>query len=310
MSKISIVTPTFNEEENIQKLCSDIKSEMEKLNIDYEHIVIDNCSTDDTVKKLREICSIDKKVKVIINKRNFGHIKSPFHGILQSTGDACILISSDFQDPINLIPLYINKWKSGSKIVLGKKISSKENSFIFLIRKFFYKFLNKISETNLTENTTGSGIFDKTIITKLKKINDPYPYLRGLLNEFSEEISVIEFDQPRRFAGKTKNNIFTLYDIGMLGIVKHSRAPLRLVTFLGFVASFFSLIVAIIYFIYKLIMWNSFDAGIAPIVIGLFVFASFQILLLGIIGEYVGILLVHIRNLPLVIEKERINFDK
>ena len=308
MTKISIVTPTFNEEENIQKICSGIKSEMEKLNINYEHIVIDNCSTDKTIENLKEICSRDKNVKVIINAKNFGHIKSPYYGILQSSGDACILMASDFQDPLELIPTYIQRWKSGAKIVLGKKTSSEENTFIFSLRKFFYKFLNKISETKLTENTTGSGIFDRSVINQLKNINDPYPYLRGLLNELSEEICIVEFNQPRRLLGKTKNNIFTLYDIGILGIIKHSRAPLRLVTFLGFVLSFFSLLTAFIYFIYKLVFWNSFDVGIAPLVIGIFGFASIQILLLGIIGEYVGILLIHLRNLPLVIEKERINF--
>jgi len=308
MTKISIVTPTFNEEENIQKICSGIKSEMEKLNINYEHIVIDNCSTDKTIENLKEICSRDKNVKVIINAKNFGHIKSPYYGILQSSGDACILMASDFQDPLELIPTYIQRWKSGAKIVLGKKTSSEENTFIFSLRKFFYKFLNKISETKLTENTTGSGIFDRSVINQLKNINDPYPYLRGLLNELSEEICIVEFNQPRRLLGKTKNNIFTLYDIGILGIIKHSRAPLRLVTFLGFVLSFFSLLTAFIYFIYKLVFWDSFDVGIAPLVIGIFGFASIQILLLGIIGEYVGILLIHLRNLPLVIEKERINF--
>lgn len=308
MTKISIVTPTFNEEENIEKLCYGIKAEMEKLNINYEHIVIDNSSTDKTINILREICSKDKNVKVIINARNYGHIKSPFHAILQSSGDACILMASDFQDPLELIPIYIQKWKSGSKIVLGKKISSEENSLVFFIRKTFYKFLNKISETKLTENTTGSGIFDKSVITQIKKINDPYPYLRGLLNELSEDISIVEFKQPKRLLGKTKNNIFTLYDIGMLGIIKHSRAPLRFVTLLGFVLSFCSLATASIYFIYKLIFWNSFSLGIAPLIIGIFGLASIQILLLGIIGEYVGILLMHLRNLPLVIEKERINF--
>ena len=308
MSKISIVTPTFNEDENIEKLCSDIKLEMEKLNVDYEHIVIDNSSTDKTIEILKRICSEDKKVKVIINTKNFGHIKSPFHGILQSSGDACILMASDFQDPLNLIPTYIKKWQNGSKIVLGKKISSDENNLFFSLRKFFYKFLNKISETKLTENTTGSGIFDKSVINQLKKINDPYPYLRGLLSELGEKISIVEFNQPKRLSGITKNNIFTLYDIGMLGIIKHSRAPLRFVTFLGFVLSFFSLLTAIIYFIYKLIFWNTFDLGIAPLIIGIFGFASIQVLLLGIIGEYVGILLIHIRNLPLVQEKERINF--
>ena len=217
-------------------------------------------------------------------------------------------MAADYQDPISLISDYVEKWKQGHKIVLGKKINSKENGFVFFLRKIFYKYLNKISETELTENTTGSGIFDKTVIKKLKNINDPYPYLRGLLSEMGEKIETIEFIQPLRKSGKTKNNLFTLYDIGMLGIVKHSRAPLRFVTLLGFIFSFFSIFTAIIYFIYKLIYWNSFELGVAPLIIGIFTFASIQILLLGIIGEYVGILLIHQRNLPLVVEKERINF--
>ena len=306
--KITVCTPTFNEKENIRELYSKIKDVFKNLNYDYEHLVIDNNSNDGTIEILKEIASEDKKFKVIINSKNYGHIKSPFHGLLQSDGDATILMASDFQDPLDLIPTYIKKWQSGSKIVLGKKISSEENNLVFSIRKFFYKFLNRISETKLTENTTGSGIFDKSVISQLKNINDPYPYLRGLLNELSDEIDVVEFNQPKRLSGKTKNNIFTLYDIGMLGIIKHSRAPLRLVTFLGFILSFFSLFTAFIYFVYKLIYWNSFEVGIAPLVIGIFGFASIQILLLGIIGEYVGILLIHLRNLPLVIEKERINF--
>jgi len=308
MTKISIVTPTYNEEENIEKLCSEIKLEMERINLDYEHIVIDNASSDKTVEILKKICLEDKNLKLIINSKNFGHIKSPFYGILQSTGDACILMASDFQDPINIISKYIKKWTSGSKIVLAKKISSQENSLMFFIRKNFYKFLNKISETQLTENTTGSGIFDRSIIEKLRKINDPYPYLRGLLNEISEKIDIVEFDQPKRLLGKTKNNFFTLYDIGMLGIIKHSRAPLRIVTLIGFAFSFFSFFIATIYFIYKIIFWESFQLGIAPLIIGIFSFASIQILLLGIIGEYIGILLIHQRNMPLVIEKERVNF--
>ncbi len=308
MTKISIVTPTFNEEKNIEKLCSDIRAEMKKNDINYEHIVIDNASTDRTTSILKKICLEDKNLKLIINSKNFGHIKSPFYGILQSTGDACILMASDFQDPINLIPKYIEKWKNGSKIVLAKKITSQENNLMFSIRKKFYKFLNKISETKLTENTTGSGIFDKSIIDKLRIINDPYPYLRGLLNEIGEKIDIIEFDQPKRLFGKTKNNFFTLYDIGMLGIIKHSRAPIRLVTLIGFVFSFLSFLTALVYLVYKLIFWNSFELGIAPLIIGIFSLASIQILLLGIIGEYIGILLIHQRNLPLVIEKERINF--
>ena len=247
-------------------------------------------------------------IKQKLYSKNYGHIKSPFYGILQTTGDACILMASDFQDPIELIPKYIQKWKEGSKIVLGEKISSGENNFLFSLRKLFYGFLNKISETKLSQNTTGSGIFDKSIIDKLKKINDPYPYFRGLLNEIGENISTIEFNQPKRFAGETKSNFFTLYDIGMLGIVKHSRMPLRFMILIGFLSSLISFGIALFYFIYKLLFWNSFELGIAPLVIGIFIFASIQILLIGIIGEYIGIILLHQRNMPLVIEKERINF--
>ena len=308
MTKISIVTPTFNEDQNIQKLCSDIKKEMEKLSLDYEHIIIDNSSTDNTIKILKEICNEDKKVKVIINSKNYGHIKSPFYGILQTTGDACILMASDFQDPVELIPEYIEKWKKGSKIVLGEKIKSEESSTIFSARKLFYKFLNKISETKLSENTTGSGIFDKTVIEKLRKVNDPYPYFRGLLNEIGETVETVKFNQPNRLLGKTKNNFFTLYDIGMLGIVKHSRMPLRFMILIGFLSSLISFGIAIFYLIYKILFWNSFELGIAPLVIGIFLFASIQILLIGIIGEYIGIILLHQRNMPLVVEKERINF--
>ncbi|MDA8890936.1 glycosyltransferase family 2 protein [Candidatus Pelagibacter sp.] len=308
MTKISIVTPTFNEEQNIKKLCSDIRNEMEKLNIEYEHIVIDNASTDKTIDIIKEICETDKKVKVIINAKNYGHIKSPVYGLMQCKGEACILMASDFQDPVNLITQYIEKWENGSKIVLGEKITSDENSFVFGIRRLFYKFLNRISDTDLTMNTTGSGIFDRSIIEKLKKINDPYPYFRGLISELGEEISTIQFNQPKREFGNTKNNFYTLYDIGMLGVVKHSKMPLRIMILLGFLFSAISLCIALFYLIYKLLFWNSFEVGVAPLIIGIFGFASLQILLLGIIGEYVSVVLTHLRNMPLVEEKERINF--
>jgi polyisoprenyl-phosphate glycosyltransferase len=308
MTKISIVTPTYNEEQNIEKLCLDIKTEFEKLNLEYEHIIIDNASTDNTIKILQEICLKDEKIKVIVNSKNYGHIRSPFYGILQSTGDACILMASDFQDPVDMIPIYVKKWQEGSKIVLGKKTSSDESNISFSIRKIFYKYLNKISEMKITENTTGAGIFDKSVIERLRNINDPYPYLRGLLNEIGEKITTVNFNQPKRLFGKTKNNFFTLYDIGMLGVVKHSRMPLRIMILIGFLSSFLSFGVAIFYFIFKLLYWSSFDLGIAPLVIGIYMFASIQILLIGIIGEYIGIILLHQRNMPLVIEKERINF--
>jgi len=308
MKKISIVTPTFNEEENIKRLCSEIKVEAESLNYDYEHIIIDNSSSDKTIDILREIAAKDKNVKIIINSRNYGHIKSPFYGIMQATGDACILMVSDFQEPIHLITKYIKKWENGAKIVLGQKNISEENNFIFSLRKLFYTLLNKISETKLSINTTGTGLFDKKVIDRLKKINDPYPYFRGLISEVGFDIETIEFDQPLRKLGKTKNNFFTLYDLAMLGVVKHSRMPLRIMTLLGFISSFGCLFVAIIYLILKLIFWNSFELGSAPTIIGIFAISSIQIMLLGLLGEYIGVILMHQRNMPLVIEKERINF--
>tara|TARA_B110000858_G_scaffold192955_1_gene244571 strand:+ start:135 stop:1061 length:927 start_codon:yes stop_codon:yes gene_type:complete len=308
MKKISIVTPTFNEEENIKRLCSEIKVEAESLNYDYEHIIIDNSSSDKTIDILREIAAKDKNVKIIINSRNYGHIKSPFYGVMQANGDACILMVSDFQEPIYLISKYIKKWENGAKIVLGQKNISEENNFIFSLRKLFYTLLNKISETELSINTTGTGLFDKEVIDRLKKINDPYPYFRGLISEVGFDIETIKFDQPLRKLGKTKNNFFTLYDLAMLGVVKHSRMPLRIMTLLGFISSFGCLFVAIIYLILKLIFWNSFELGSAPTIIGIFTISSIQIMLLGLLGEYIGVILMHQRNMPLVIEKERINF--
>jgi len=305
---ISIITPTYNEEENIEKLCSAVKNELNKLNYEYEHICIDNSSTDKTIEKLREIASKDKNVKVILNAKNFGHIRSPIYGLFQSSGDAAIIISCDFQDPIELIPKLIEKWEKGSLVVLGKKISSGENELFFFLRKFYYSFLKKISDANLTENTTGFGIIDKSIVEKLKTIEDPYPYLRGLLSELTDNISTVDFHQPKRLFGKTKNNFFTLYDIGMLGLIKHSQKPLKLMTLVGFISSLSSLLIALGYLFYKIIFWNSFDVGVAPIVIGIFAIGSIQIFLLGLIGEYVGIVLIHQRKLPLVVEKERINF--
>ena len=306
--KISIVTPTFNEVENIEKIYLEIKKKINEINCDYEHLIIDNNSTDGTIDKIRQLAQKDKNLKIIINAKNYGHIRSPFYALLQTNSDATILMASDFQDPVDLIEEYIEKWKNGKKIVLGQKISSEENKIKYSIRTLFYNFLNKISEFELPKNTTGSGIFDKSIIDKLKKINDPYPYFRGLITELGEEITTIQFRQPLRKSGITKNNLLTLYDIGMLGIVKHSRKPLRFMTLLGFLASIASLVVGIIYLFYKLLFWNSFSLGLAPIIIGIFFVSAVQITLLGLVGEYIGVILLHQRNMPLVIEKERINF--
>ena len=306
--KISIITPTYNEVENIEKLYLEIKNQFVKISCDYEHIIIDNYSNDGTIDKIKKLASTDKNLKIIINSKNYGHIRSPFYGLLQSSGDASILMASDFQDPVELIPEYIEKWKKGCKIVLGEKNTSEESNIKFSLRKLFYNFLNKISDFELTKNTTGSGIFDKSVIEKLKKINDPYPYFRGLIAELGEEIETIKFNQPLRKHGVTKNNIATLYDIGILGIVKHSRTPLRFMVVLGFISSVISLLIGIFYLIYKLFFWKSFALGLAPIIIGIFIVSSIHITLLGLVGEYIGVILLHQRNLPLVIEKERINF--
>ena len=306
--KISIITPTFNEEQNIKKLCLEISKEISKTNYDYEHIVIDNSSTDNTIKILKELSKKSKNLKVIINKKNFGHIRSPMHGMFQASGDVVILMMSDFQDPIELITQYIKEWENGSKVVMAQKDSSDENFLTHYIKNIGYKFINKISDDPLLINTTGSGLYDKSIIDIIKKIDDPYPYFRGLISEITNETKLIKYHQPKRTKGKTKNNFYTLYDIGILGIVKHSKIPLRLMTIFGFLFSFFSILTAIIFFVYKLIYWDSFDLGVAPIIIGLFALGSVQIFILGFIGEYVMNILTQNMKLPLVVEKERINF--
>ena len=308
MKKISIVTPTYNEEENIELLCEKIKNEFVQLKYEYEHIVIDNNSTDNTIPILRRICENDKNVKVIINNKNYGHINSPFYGILQSSGDATILFASDFQDPIELIPKLINEWENNQKIVLLQKRSSEENFFMKNIRKIYYRILTRVSENKLTIDTTGSGIFDKSVIEIFKNLKEPLPYLRGLVSEIEEDIALVQFDQPKRKHGKTKNNFMSLIDMAMLGFVKHSKMPLRLMIIVGFIVSALSFFVSIIFLFYKLFFWDSFDLGIAPIVIGFFFISSIQIMLLGLVGEYISVTLSHARSLPLVIEKERINF--
>ena len=306
---ISIITPTFNEESNIERLCLDIASEMKNSNYRYEHIVIDNSSTDQTIPILRKLSLKDKNLKIIINTRNFGHIRSPIHGMLQANGEALILMNSDFQDPVSLIPEYIKEWENGNKVVMAQKISSDEDVKVSFIRKVFYKFIKKISEVSLPTNTTGSGLYDREIIEKIREINDPYPYFRGLIPEITNDVKLLPFHQPERLSGKTKNNFYTLYDIGILGIIKHSKIPLRFFTFIGLATSIISLIVAIIFFIRKLLDWESFTVGVAPLIIGFFFIASLQIFLLGFIGEYVMNILTQTRKMPLVIEKERINFD-
>lgn len=309
MKTISIVTPCYNEQDNVNECVSVIKKVFSQYpNYKYEHIFIDNASTDNTLALLKDIAREDSNVKIIANSRNFGHIRSPYYGLLQATGDAVILFVADLQDPADLIPQFLQKWEEGYQTVVGTKKSSEESSIMFSIRKLYYRTVNKLSNIALIDNFTGFGLYDREVIEHLKTINDPYPYFRGLIAEIGLGIYKIPYDQPIRVRGITSNNFFTLYDIGMLGIISHSQVPLRIATMTGFLISFLSILVALVYLIVKLIFWNSFSLGLAPVVIGLFFFSSVQLFFVGILGEYLGSVHTYSKNRPLVIEKERINF--
>ena len=248
-------------------------------------------------------------VQVILNSRNFGHIRSPFYGLLQARGDAVILMASDFQDPPEFIPDYIKKWEDGYKLVIGIKSKSQESFFLFGMRKLYYNLVNKLSETELIKDFTGFGLYDREVIDLLRKIDDPYPYFRGLIADLGYRTAKIEFEQPTRKKGITKNTFYTLYDIAMLGITNHSKVPLRLATFLGFSVSVLSFLIGAFYLTYKLLFFEKFELGIAPLVVGLFFFSAVQLFFIGVIGEYIGSIHTQVLKRPLVVEKERINFD-
>ncbi|MDR1739237.1 MAG: glycosyltransferase family 2 protein [Bacteroidales bacterium] len=307
MKKISILTACYNEEENIEILYKEVKKQMDMLtNYEYEHVFIDNASTDRTVEILKNIAAQDRNVKIIVNARNFGHIRSPFHGIKQCYGDCVISIVADLQDPPEMLPVLIKKWEEGYKIVVGVKNKSKENPLMYGFRKLFYGMLSKASESEQIKNFTGFGLYDKKFIDVIREIDDPYPYFRGLIGELGFDVAQVNYTQPKRKHGKTKNNFYTLYDMAMLGFVNHSKLPLRLASFIGFGTAIVSLLVALVYFIYKLIYWDSFSTGSAPMIIGLFFFSAVQLFFIGIIGEYVGAIHTQVRKRPLVVEKERV----
>lgn len=311
MKFISIVTPCYNEEDNVEELYSQVKEIFNSLqNYVYEHIFIDNASKDNTLKILKDLAAKDENVKVIANARNFGHIRSPYHALLQARGDAVIQLVADLQDPPKMIIDFINKWEEGYKVVLGVKTQSEESSLMFAIRKMYYNFINRVSDIELTKNNTGFGLYDKRVIEILRGIDDPYPYFRGLISDIGFESFKIEYLQPARKRGITKNNFYTLYDIAMLGITNHSKIPLRVAAMLGFAMSAFSFGIAIVYLLAKLIFWNYFSFGTAPLIIGLFLFSSVQLFFIGIIGEYIGSIHTQVLKRPHVIEKERINFDR
>jgi polyisoprenyl-phosphate glycosyltransferase len=304
------VTPCYNEEGNVEELHSQIVKVMSELpEYDFEHIYIDNCSPDTTLKKLRRIAAEDKRVKVIVNARNFGPIRSPFHGILQAHGDAVILMASDLQDPPRMIKDFVKKWQEGYKIVVGVKSKSEENWIIYRLRSLYYRTLNRLADVNLTEHFTGFGLYDRQVVEVLRKIDDPYPYFRGLVAEIGFETAKIEFVQPTRKRGITKANFYTLFDTAMLGFTNNTKIPLRMATMIGFIIAALSFLVGLVYLIYKLIFWQSFEVGLAPLVVGLFFLGGIQLLFLGILGEYIGAIYTQVLHRPLVTKKERINFD-
>lgn len=310
MKRISIVTPCFNEEANVELVQKAVADVMAKLpEYDYEHIFIDNASTDRTAELLVAMATANAKVKVILNTRNFGHIRSPYYALMQSTGDAAIFVAGDLQEPPETILEFVRKWQDGYKIVVGVKTKSRETLAMFLIRRVYYLILSRLSETPLVRDFNGFGLYDRKVLEIIRKMNDPYPYLRGLIAETGFEIARVPYTQAARLRGITSNNFYTLYDIAMLGLVNYSKVPLRLAAMLGFALGLFNLLAAIFYFSYKLLNWDSFSVGIAPVVIGMFFLGSVQLFFLGVVGEYIASIQTQVLHRPLVIEKERFNFD-
>lgn len=311
VKKISIVTACFNEEENVRELIERVRNVMDKYvqRYRYEHIFIDNASTDNTVAILKEIAGEDKKIKIIVNSRNFGHIKSPAYGLFQADGDGVISIVADLQDPPELISELIEKWENGADMVLAVRRSSEENPLMYKVREFYYKVLQKLSEVKIYKNFTGFGLYDQKVMKALKSIEDPYPFLRGMISEVGYTVNTIQYDQPVRLRGITKNNFYTLYDIGVLGIINYSKIPLRLAIFSSVIIALLSIMTGFGYLIMKLIYWDTMSLGIAPLLIGASFSFSVLLFFIGIIGEYIGMIYTQVLNRPLVFEKERVNFD-
>jgi len=310
MKLISVITPTYNEEGNVEEVYKRVKNVFRGQNTyRYEHIFIDNASTDSTQRILRKLAQEDPNVKVIFNTRNFGHIRSPHHALLQTSGDAVISIVADLQDPPELIPAFLESWEQGYKVVCGIKESSEEGILMSVLRKGYYRLVSSLADIDLLKNFTGFGLYDKDVINALRNINDPYPYFRGLIAELGHERATIKYHQPIRKKGITKNNFYALYDLAMLGITSHSKLPLRVATFLGFALSALSFFSAIAYLIAKLLFWDIFQAGIAPILIGTYTLLSVQLFFIGLLGEYLAVIHTQVLRRPLVVEKERINFE-
>lgn len=311
MKKISILIPCYNEEENVGPMSEAIVNlfTTELQAYDYELLFIDNDSKDKTRDILREICANNPKVKAIFNAKNFGQFNSPYYGILQTTGDCTISMVCDFQDPIELIPQYIEEWEKGYKIVIGIKTSSKENKIMYWLRGIYYKTIKKFSDVEQIEHFTGSGLYDKEFVNVLRELKDPTPFLRGIVAELGYKRKEIPYEQPQRRAGKTSNNFMRLYDAAMLSITSYTKIGLRLCTFFGMLIAGLSALVGLVYLIMKLVWWDKFSAGMSPILIGMFFLGAVQLFFLGFIGEYILSINQRVMNRPLVIEEERINFE-
>jgi glycosyltransferase involved in cell wall biosynthesis len=307
---LTILTPCYNEEENVREVYLQVRAAVAAAgNYKYEHLFIDNASTDNTLNELKAIAAKDTNVKVIRNTRNFGHIRSPMHALYQASGDAVIGIVADLQDPPELIVDLVRKWEEGYPVVICVKAASDENALMFWIRKKYYGLVNRLSGVETYENYTGFGLYDRKVVEVMRKFDDPYPYFRGMIAEAGFRHFDIPFHQPTRKRGVTKNNLYSLYDMAMLGITNLSKVPLRLVTFSGFVGALISVLVSMVYLLYKLVFWNKFSVGVGPLVIGVFFFMSVQMLFMGIIGEYIGTIHTLVQKRPLVVEQERINFE-
>ena len=309
MKSISVVSGCFNEAGNVEELVARVVKVMAALpEYDYELIIIDNASTDGTQETLRRLAAENPRLKVILNARNFGHNRSPFHGMMQGAGDAVVYLASDLQEPPELITDFVKKWEEGAKAVVAIKDSSDESPLFFAVRRLYYRLVERLAETKTIQNFTGFGLYDRVIMEYCRGLKDPYPYFRGLIAEVGLPVERVSYHQPLRTRGFTKNNLYTLYDIAMLGITNFSKVPLRIAAMLGFAMALLSLIVALVYFVYKLVFWYSLPVGTAPLVIGLFFFASVQLFFIGILGEYIGAIHTQVLKRPLVVEKERINF--
>lgn len=307
---ISIISPCYNEEENIEELYNRVICVINKLDdYQFEYVFIDNASTDSTVAKLLMLSKMDKRVKIIMNTRNFGHLRSPYYGLLQTQGDASIYLASDLQDPPELIANFLEKWEEGAKIVLAVKPISESNSIMNRFRKIYYSILDKISDVPMVKDATGFGLYDKIVLDKVRDIADPYPYFRGLVCELGYKIETISFEQPRRRRGVSKNNIYSLYDYAMLGFVSHSLIPIRLASFAGIAIGILSVLVGIIFIIIKLIWWEVLPVGMAPFYILMFGLFGVMFIFIGLLGEYIGSIQGYLKRRPVVVEKERVNFE-